>query len=165
MITEDLFLSKISEMAHLKCITLTKSAAKEVYPRFKEFQPEDLSKAIDSLAFEDSRFDFIKLLKKCSTQRSIRIEEESQHSKDQERKTAYEFFHPQFNGECTIKHCPGCRHKPNCSVRAHEWLKGINTILSGKRAPGEGTQMAKDIISYMQKDFMQPKEEDQAIPF
>ncbi len=164
MIEEGFFYSRISEFAHLKCIAITRTAAQEVFFRFKEYEPNDLSTAIEDLAYDDSRFDFVKLLRKCSQQRSIRIEQESQHSKDQERKTSYEFFHPQFNDECTIKHCPGCQHRPNCSVRAHEWLKGINTILSQSRAPGEGQRMAEELIQYMKNEFIQQTQQD-LIPF
>lgn len=41
-----------------------------------------------------------------------------------------------------------------CSIRAHEWLKNIEIILSKKREKGEGEEMAEQVIDYMLNSFM-----------
>jgi len=43
----------------------------------------------------------------------------------------------------------------HCQIRGKEWLKNIETLLSDKRAKGEGEHMADEIITYMQKYFME----------
>jgi len=157
MITNLLFTQKIQEIAHLKCISITKAAAETSWPKFKEYEEADLNQAIDTILQKDDRFDFIKLLRETNHARTLRIEAESQHNKNESRLTAYEFFHPKYSGECTHKDCPSCNHRPNCKIRATEWLKGINTILSKPRAKGEGTKMAGELINHMKHNFMREK--------
>ena len=156
MITEEYFLEKISQLAHMKLITITKSVAKDVYPRFSEFETSDLDHAIDKLISSENRFDFTTLLKDISRRRSNRLETQAVTYQNEEALAASRFFNPpRFSGECTRHKCQGCEHSQDCKIRAHEWLKGINTILdlSKKRAPGEGKRMADQLIHHMEQNF------------
>jgi hypothetical protein len=42
----------------------------------------------------------------------------------------------------------------SCIIRVHEWVKGIETIMSKKRDKGAGEEMAEEFINYMQREFM-----------
>lgn len=55
--------------------------------------------------------------------------------------------------ECQRKHCRSCPQVERCDVRATEWLKGTDIILSKNRRPGEGQRMAKELIDFMKIEF------------
>ena len=155
MITEEYFLSKVSELAHMKCVPISRQSAKEVHERFVEFEKEDLDYAIDELIFTEQRFDFTKLLRSMTNKRADRIEARSEEYKRSEAEAAQRFFSPRYEGECRTRQCPKCRYLRDCKIRATEWMKGINTILdlSKTRAPGEGQRMAEELINYMTNEF------------
>ena len=59
----------------------------------------------------------------------------------------------QCPGQC--KTCPRTRNREwYCNIRAKEWLKSIDTIMSKTRSQGEGQAMAEEIIKYMENEFM-----------
>ena len=155
MITEEYFLDQVSKLAHMKLITVTRVAAKDVYPKFSAFDTTDLDAAVDTLSYSEDRFDFTRLLKNMNIRRADRLEGQAREYHKGEARAAGRFFHPEaFSGECTRHKCRGCEHFQNCQTRGYEWLKGINTILSRKREPGEGKKMAEDFIKYMDDEFM-----------
>jgi hypothetical protein len=156
MISLDIFTKKIQEIAHLKCISITKVSVETAYSRFQSQEIEDLDKAIDQVLKKEDRFDFLKLLKEISSISISRRETDSQQSKYLESQNASAFFHPKYTGECTLKSCNPCQHKRNCKHRTYEWLKGINTIMSSPkfRPKGEGQAMAEEFIRFMRDEFM-----------
>ncbi len=155
MITQEYFIKKISELAHMRCLTITPAAAKHISNRFSEFEEGDFDQAIDAIMMESERFDFVRLFKRLVHARADRLESEADFNRIQEGRSASRFFDESlYEGDCTRQKCNGCEHIKNCKVRGREWIKGINTILSKKRALGEGKQMAEDIIKFMTKDFM-----------
>lgn len=155
MITEEYFLEKVSLLAHMKLILIPPKTAKDVYPKFSEFETTDLDKAIDESIYSEDRFDFTRLLKNMNHRRADRIEDQSRFYHQEEADEAKKFFMPhRYEGECVGGKCQGCKHLKDCKVRAKEWIRNINMILSKKRSPGEGKKMAQDVIRYMNTEFM-----------
>ena len=152
MITEEYFLKKVSELAHMRCITITKQAAKEVFARFPSFEPEDLDAAIDQLLFNtDERFDFTKLLQSMTHRRADRLEAEARSNRISEGEAAKDFFNEsRYTGKCERTECLGCPHLQACQVRGREWIKGINSIIRASL----GKKGATELIRYMKNDFM-----------
>jgi hypothetical protein len=158
MITQDYFLKKISELAHMRCLLISPNIAKDVFPKFQEFDAKDLNQAIDAEMMEEGRFDFVKLRRRLINSRSVRLETESNFNRIQEGKDAERFFKEEaYEGECTRQKCQGCGHLKNCKVRGREWIKSINSIWNFRgpcRPPGEGKKMAEEAIHYMNHEFM-----------
>ncbi len=42
----------------------------------------------------------------------------------------------------------------SCLIRVQEWVKSIETMMSKNRSPGEGQEMAEEVIRYMTTEFM-----------
>ena len=151
MITQEYFLKKISELAHMRCLTITPAAAKHISPKFQEFEERDLDQAVESVMMESERFDFVRLLKNMIHRRADRLEAESGENRTSEARAAERFFDPgRYTGECKRDACRGCPHVKNCQIRGREWIKGINAILRG----GLGISGADELIHHMQHDFM-----------
>ena len=151
MITEEDFLSEIRHIAHMRLISISVAAAKDVYPRFKEFEPDDLGKAVDLLIHSEDRFDFSKLLKTMAHRRADRLEAESANNRISESYAAKRFFDDsRYIGKCNRDVCRGCPHVKNCEVRGKEWIKGINAIMRSNL----GTEGADQHIHYMKHEFM-----------
>lgn len=72
-----------------------------------------------------------------------------------------DIYCPQYCPTCTKFHSKD-KTKQACPVRSKTWLEGINTILSSKRLPGEGTKLANELIHYMNNEFMSNQD---PIPF
>jgi hypothetical protein len=77
MITQDYFIKKISELAHMRCLSITPAATKHISPKFEEFEPKDLDQAVEAVMMESERFDFVRLLKRMIHSRADRLEDES----------------------------------------------------------------------------------------
>lgn len=151
MITQDYFIKKISELAHMRCLMITPAATKHISPKFQEFEEKDLDQAINAVMMESERFDFVRLLKRMIHSRADRLEAESRDNRISEAVSAERFFDEnRYTGECRRDACRGCPHLKNCQVRGREWIKGINTIMR----KGLGKKGAEEVIRYMNADFM-----------
>jgi hypothetical protein len=151
MITQDYFLKKISELAHMRCLSITPAAAKHISGKFEEFEPPDLDKAIDAIMMETERFDFVRLLRKLAHSRADRLEAESNEHHIGEARAAKRFFDDsRYIGKCNRESCRGCPHIKKCEVRGKEWIKGINAIMRGNL----GSEGAEQHIHYMTHEFM-----------
>ncbi len=151
MITEGYFVEKISEIQNMKQIKITRDAAKQVFTRFKEFEPKDLDNAIENLIFTDQRFDFTGLLRNMNQRRADRLENESERNRIHEGHAAQRFFdETRYTGKCDRDKCQGCPKLKNCQIRGREWIKGINLIMANNR----GQKGADELIHYMQYEFM-----------
>ena len=151
MITQDYFIKKISELAHMRCLMITPAATKHISPKFQEFEEKDLDQAINAVMMESERFDFVRLLKRMIHSRADRLEAESRDNRISEAVSAERFFDEnRYTGECRRDACRGCPHLKNCQVRGREWIKSINAIMNG----GLGKKGAEKAIHYMQKEFM-----------
>ncbi len=142
--TEEYFLKKISYIAHLKCIPISRQAAKEIFLEFSQFTESDMDIAVESTLWHQDRFNFTVLLQKLKSIRSSRIETQSEKQKAEEERTARMFF----NGDL----CPEKKSK--------EWIKGINLILNKHL----GKQAAEELIEFMnsQKEINETQDD---IPF
>ncbi len=142
--TEEYFIKKISYIAHLKCIPISRQAAKEIFSEFCQFSESDMDIAVDSILWHQDKFDFILLLNKLKSIRSSRMERQSEKENAEEARIAKMFF----KGDL----CP--------TPRAKEWIKGINLII-GKHL---GKQGAEELIEFMgnQKQGTEPPDD---IPF
>jgi hypothetical protein len=151
MIIQDYFLKKISELAHMRCLSITPATAKNISIKFEEFEPADLDRAVEVIMMETERFDFVRLLRRLAHSRADRLESESTENRINEGRAAKRFFDPaRYIGECTREACKGCPHIKNCELRGKEWIKGINAIMHGKL----GSEGAEQLIHYMKHEFM-----------
>ena len=149
---EAFFKQKVSELAHMKCISIPKDHVNSLFYRFSSYDENDLNQAIETLIYSEERFDFTKLLKALNRARADRIEGESSINRISEAKAAERFFEEnEYAGECTREACKNCQHFKSCKVRGKEWIKGINTILSSKHG---GKKQAQELINYMKYQFM-----------
>lgn len=156
MITQDHFLKKISELAHMRCLTITPASAKHISGRFEEFEPSDFDQAVEAIMMETEKFDFVRLFRRIVHSRADRLESESRFNRIDEGKAAKDFFNESiYRGECTRHVCDGCDYVLACKTRGKEWIKGINIILENRSRPkGEGKKMAQELINYMTNEFM-----------
>lgn len=150
MITENQFVKKISELAHMKLLNITSAVAKDVFPRFQEFEFEDLEHTIDLSLKSNDRFDFTKLLTLLKHKRADRLESQAHVYRNEWESASQNFFNGQYSGECKKEACQPCQYKNNCKIRGKEWIKGIRSILQNKR----GLTGAEELINYMQNEFM-----------
>ncbi|MFH1218224.1 MAG: hypothetical protein V1679_00060 [Candidatus Peregrinibacteria bacterium] len=149
MITEQHFINKITEIAHMRLITIPKETARSLYPRFKDFDPRDFDQATEAVMMGDDRFDFRNLLKICTKQAIYRRESEANQDKNEWNR--FEKNWPQiYSGECSRTACRGCNHTESCRIRGGEWLKNINSILKH----GGGKEKAEELIHFMHHEFM-----------
>jgi hypothetical protein len=153
MISEGYFLEKVSELASMRCLNITKATGKEVFKRFEDFDAKDIDQAIETLTFSEERFDFVRLLKACIHRRADRLESRAEQDRKSEEVAARDFFDvssPRYSGECQREQCWGCPYVGNCKPRAKEWMKGVNTILNSNL----GKKGADELIDYMKNEFM-----------
>lgn len=151
MITEEFFLSKIKELAHMRSILIPKDAPAYVFKKFKDFDESDMDKAINELLTDERKFNFQILRQTMDRIAAIRREKEWNETKEEDKTQANEFFNEnRYQGECHRHECRGCRHVGNCKIRGREWIKNINLILS----KGLGKKGADEVINYMERDFM-----------
>lgn len=151
MITEEYFLAKVKELAHMRSILIPKDAPAYVYKKFQEFDESDIDKAIIELLTDERKFNFQILRQTMDRIAALRREKEWGEKKAEEKTEAVNFFNEnRYTGECNRQECRGCGHVNNCRVRGREWIKNINLIMER----GLGKKGADEVIHYMEHDFM-----------
>jgi hypothetical protein len=155
MIEVEYFEKKLHEILTLKNISSTPKTfialMEFAYRRLKQFQPEDLDRAVEDVLFDDSRFNFALIYKAMNRARTTRVENESSENRENESRAAERFFLGQlYEGECQRQQCLGCPYLSNCRIRGREWQKGIRTIMNA----GLGKKGAEELSHFMQKEFM-----------
>lgn len=146
---EKFFEEAIGEFAKMKLLTIPKAAQPIIFPRFREFNESDLTKSLEDLMVDQSRFDFSKLLLRCRQNRADRIEREGEENRRQEGAAAERFWHgsvpAKYKGPCVSENCHSCKHIESCAIRAKEWLNCIRIIIN----KGLGKGGAETVIGYM----------------